>query len=181
MCVWRPCDSREAAVAWRYAIERTEGPTALLFTRQAVVHRAANSQRTEDIARGGYVRVDCDGTPEAIIIATGSEVPLAEEASQQLANRGRRVRVVSMPSTHVFDAQDAGYRESILPRGITARVAIEAGLTEGWLRYVGAGGTVIGIDCFGESAPFGVAFKHFGFTVDNAVKRVEQVLAAQRA
>nr|VFJ93692.1 MAG: transketolase [Candidatus Kentron sp. H]VFJ94335.1 MAG: transketolase [Candidatus Kentron sp. H]VFK01142.1 MAG: transketolase [Candidatus Kentron sp. H] len=187
MHLWRPCDRLESAVAWRAAIERTDGPTSLVFTRQTIAHPEfipddANPQppqapQPEAVARGGYIRWDCPntlaaGTPEAILIATGSEVPLAMGAARRLAQSGRRVRVVSLPSTHVFDAQPEDYRETVLPADITARVAIEAGLTEGWHRYVGPNGKIIGIDTFGESAPCDVAFRHFGFTVENVIEAV---------
>ncbi|MBT8419958.1 MAG: transketolase, partial [Gammaproteobacteria bacterium] len=186
MHLWRPCDRIESAVAWRAAIERTVGPTTLIFTRQTVAHHEfapdasgrepLEAPQPEAIARGGYIRRDCQGTPEAILIATGSEVPLAMTAARLLTENGRRVRVVSMPSTHVFDAQTETYRESVLPASAVARVAVEAGLTEGWRRYVGTKGTIIGIDTFGESAPCDVVFQHFGFTVDNVVEAVEDSL-----
>nr|MBS0020969.1 transketolase [Gammaproteobacteria bacterium] len=177
MRLWRPCDALESAVAWNAAIERTDGPTCLIFTRQTVQYKAAGTANIDDIRRGGYVRLDCDGVPEAIVIATGSEVPLAINAATALTERGRRVRVVSMPCTHVFDAQDRAYREAVLPSAVTARVVVEAGLTEGWCRYAGASGKIIGIDRFGESAPWSVAFEHFGFTPENVVATVEKLLA----
>lgn len=176
MCVWRPCDALESAVAWKAAIERMDGPTALMFTRQTVQPEVAGRVAIEEVARGGYIRLDCEDVPEAILIATGSEVPLAMCAAKVLSERGRRIRVVSMPSCNVFDAQDQAYRESVLPRAVSARVAVEAGLTEGWCRYVGQTGKVIGIDTFGESAPWSVAFQHFGFTVENVVDTVESLL-----
>nr|VFK15585.1 MAG: transketolase [Candidatus Kentron sp. LFY] len=177
MHLWRPCDWLESAVAWRAAIERTTGPTCLIFTRQAVVHKEpAGAPAHEDIARGGYIRQDCQGAPEVILIATGSEVPLAMGAARVLTENNRRIRVVSMPSTNVFDEQDEAYRESVLPNAISARVVVEAGLTEGWHRYVGPKGRIIGIDTFGESAPCDVAFRYFGFTVEKVVEAVEGVL-----
>nr|VFJ51565.1 MAG: transketolase [Candidatus Kentron sp. FW] len=182
MHLWRPCDRLESAVAWRAAIERTAGPTCLIFTRQAIVHKEfsaasrANSPRADDVARGGYIREDCQGTPDAIIIATGSEMPLAMDAARVLAERNRRIRVVSMPSTNVFDGEEPAYRESVLPDIVSARVVVEAGLTEGWHRYVGPKGKIIGIDTFGESAPCDVAFRYFGFTVENIVEEVEKVI-----
>ncbi|MGB5260394.1 MAG: transketolase, partial [Gammaproteobacteria bacterium] len=170
MAVWRPCDTVESAVAWQQAIERTDGPTCLIFSRQGLPHQQRTDQQIADITRGGYILKDCDGTPDAIIIATGSEVALAMDAAGQLA--GKKIRVVSMPSTTVFDAQDEAYRESVLPSSVTARVAVEAAVTGGWYKYVGLGGKVVGIDRFGESAPDKVLFEHFGFTVDNVVKAV---------
>jgi transketolase len=176
MRLWRPCDALESAVAWKAAIERTDGPTCLVFTRQSVPYESGRTVKSEEIERGGYVRFDCEGTPEAIVIATGSEVPIATKGAKVLAEQGRRVRVVSMPSTHIFDLQDEAYRESILPASVTARVAVEAGLTDGWCRYVGEKGKVIGIDTFGESAPWSVAFEHFQVTVDTVVETVKALL-----
>ncbi len=177
MRLWRPCDLLESAVAWTAAIERSDGPTCLIFTRQTVKHEVSGTVNIDDIRRGGYIRFDCQGVPEAIVIATGSEVPLAVSAARALNDRGRRIRVVSMPCTQMFDAQDQAYREAVLPSGVTARVVVEAGLTEGWWRYAGAAGKIIGIDCFGESAPWSVAFEHFGFTLENLVEAVEDSIA----
>ncbi|HPE60179.1 MAG TPA: transketolase [Thiolinea sp.] len=174
MSVWRPCDGVETVVAWRAAIEQRQGPSCLILTRQNLPHQQRDAGQLAAIARGGYVLKDCDGTPQAIIIATGSEVALAMAAADKLT--GRRVRVVSMPSTDTFAAQDEAYRESVLPASVTARVAVEAGATGGWYQYVGLAGKVIGIDTFGESAPAGVLFKHFGFTVEHVVAAVESVL-----
>ncbi|MBK1707833.1 transketolase [Marichromatium gracile] len=174
MNVWRPCDAVESAVAWRQAIERRDGPSALIFSRQSLPHVERDAEQLAAITRGGYVVRDCAGTPEVIIIATGSEVALALGAADAL--EGRAVRVVSMPSTDVFDAQDAAYRESVLPRAVEARVAVEAAVGDGWWKYVGSRGAVLGIDRFGESAPAGALFKEFGFTVDNLVAVVEGVL-----
>jgi transketolase len=176
MSVWRPCDAVESAVAWKMAIKRKEGPSSLIFSRQGLPHQTRTVEQLELIERGGYVLSDCEGTPEAIIIATGSEMELAMGAAQQLATQGKKIRVVSMPSTDVFDAQDEAYRQSVLPPSVTARVAVEAGVTDGWLKYVGLQGKVVGINRFGESAPAGALFKEFGFTVDNVVKTVEAVL-----
>ena len=178
MQVWRPCDAVESAVSWKIAIERQDGPSSLIFTRQNLKHQARDATTLANIQRGGYILKDCDGTPAAIIIATGSEVGIAADAVQQLAAKGVKVRLVSMPSTSVFDAQDAAYRESVLPAAITARVAVEAGITAFWYKYVGLQGKVIGLDRFGESAPAGELFKLFGFTADNVVKTVESVIAA---
>jgi transketolase len=177
MSVWRPCDAVETAIAWKAAIERKGGPTSLILSRQNLPHQARTAEQLAGVARGGYVLVDAGGTPEAILIATGSEVALAVEAASQLNGRGRRVRVVSLPSTDVFDAQDEAYRQSVLPSAVTARVAVEAGIADYWYKYVGHGGRIIGMRSFGESAPAGALFKHFGFTVENVVKAVEDVLA----
>jgi transketolase len=174
MSVWRPCDAVESAVAWKLAVERKDGPSCLIFSRQGLPHQVRTGDQIDAIRRGGYILKDCDGTPEAIIIATGSEVALAMGAAEQLANH--RIRVVSMPSTTAFDAQDEAYRESVLPSAVTARVAVEAAVTGGWYKYVGMNGKVVGIDRFGESAPAGVLFKEFGFTVENVVKAVNHVL-----
>jgi transketolase len=176
MTVWRPCDTVETAAAWADAIERRNGPSAMILTRQALPHQARNSEQLANIRRGGYVLNDCDGTPEVILIATGSEVALAVDAAKQLTQQGRHVRVVSMPSTNVFDAQDATYRESVLPKAVTKRVAIEAGVRDGWWQYVGTQGAVIGMTSFGASAPAKDLFKHFGFTVENVLRTVEGVL-----
>ena len=174
MSVWRPCDAVESAVAWKMAVKNTTGPTSLIFSRQNLDHQARSDSQIADIERGGYILKDCDGTPDAIIIATGSEVALAMGAAAAMS--GKNVRVVSMPSTDTFDAQDADYRESVLPSSVRARVAVEAGVTGFWLKYVGIDGAVVGIDRFGESAPAGELFKEFGFTVDNVVNAVESVL-----
>ncbi len=176
MSVWRPCDAVETAVAWRSALERDSGPTSLALSRQNLPHQARDAGQIVNIARGGYVLADCEGTPEAIIIATGSEVALAMDAAGALSEKGRHVRVVSMPSTDVFDTQDGAYCEAVLPAAVSARVAVEAGVTSCWLKYVGLDGAVVGIDSFGESAPAEVAFEHFGFTVDNIVASVETIL-----
>jgi len=175
MTVWRPCDAVESAVAWKMAVKNTTGPTSLVFSRQNLDHQERNAAQISDIERGGYVLKDCDGTPDAIIIATGSEVSLAMGAAEAMS--GKNIRVVSMPSTDVFDAQDADYRESVLPKAVRARVAVEAGVTGFWRKYVGIDGDVVGLDRFGESAPAGELFKEFGFTVDNVVSAVEKVLS----
>lgn len=176
MQVWRPCDSVETAVAWKAAIERKDGPTALILSRQNLPHVSRTPAQIDAIRRGGYVIRDCDGTPDAIIIATGSEVDLALKAAEELAGKGKKIRVVSMVSTNVFDAQDAAYRESVLPSAVTKRVVVEAGVSDGWYKYVGFSGKVVGLDRFGESAPAGQLFKEFGFTVENIVKQVESIL-----
>jgi transketolase len=174
MSVWRPCDAVESAVAWKLAIERKHGPSCLVFSRQSLAHTERTDQQVAAIERGGYVLRDCAGTPDAIIIATGSEVDLAVKAAEAIGDKA--IRVVSMPSTDVFDAQDADYRESVLPSTVTARVAVEAGVPDGWWKYVGQRGAVVGISRFGESAPAGELFKEFGFTVDNLVAAVNGVV-----
>ncbi len=174
MDLWRPCDSVETAVAWKAAIEKMDGPTSLIFSRQNLAHQARSAAQIADIARGGYVLADCDGTPDAIVIATGSEVEIAIKAA---AESGKKVRVVSMPNSKRFDEQDAAYRESVLPAGVTARVAVEAAVTDGWYKYVGLNGKVIGINRFGESAPAGQLFKEFGFTAENVLAAIDEVSA----
>ena len=178
MTLWRPCDSLETAVAWAHAIEHRDGPTVLALTRQALPAQTRSAAQVESVRRGGYVLKDCEGTPELILIATGSEVALAVEAAQALS--GRRVRVVSMPCTSVFDAQDEAYREQVLPRAVEKRVAIEAAAPETWWRYVGTQGAVVGMHSFGASGVGKDLFKHFGFTVENVVKVVESILQAQK-
>ena len=173
MNVWRPCDTVESAVAWQAAIEKQDGPSCLIFSRQGLPHQERTAEQIANIRKGGYILKDCDGTPDVIIIATGSEVALATGAAEQLGSK--KVRVVSMPSTNVFDAQDEDYRETVLPGNVTARVAVEAAVTGGWYKYVGLNGAVVGIDRFGESAPAGQLFELFGFTVDNVVKAVNSV------
>ena len=176
MSVWRPCDAVESAVAWKFAVERKNGPSCLIFSRQNLPHQARDAQQLAAISRGGYVLSEAEGgKPQAIIIATGSEVGLAMEAQKLLAAKGKKVRVVSMPSTDTFDAQDTAWREGVLPRGVK-RVAVEAGVTDGWYKYVGFDGKVVGLDRFGESAPAGALFKHFGFTAENVAKTVEEIL-----
>ena len=177
MRVWRPCDTVETAVAWRDAIERRDGPTSLVLTRQGLPHQSRDAGQIAAIARGAYVLQDSDGTPDIIFIATGSEVALAMSAVAALAGDGVKARVVSMPCTDLFDAQDEAYRESVLPPSVSARVAIEAGVTEGWWRYVGDRGRVIGIDRFGESAPANELFEHFGFSTGNVVTVAKDALA----
>ena len=164
--VWRPCDAVESAVSWKAAIDRADGPSCLIFSRQNLPHQPRNDAQVAAIARGGYVLKDSAGTPDIILIATGSEVGLAMQAAEQL---GDKVRVVSMPSTDVFDRQDAAYREAVLPKTVRKRVAIEAGVSDFWRKYVGLDGAVIGIDTFGASAPIEALMPHFGFTVDKVV------------
>ena len=175
MSVWRPCDAVESAVSWKLAIERKSGPSILIFSRQNLPHQKRDAGQIANIARGGYVLSEAEGgKPQAVIIATGSEVGIAVEAQKLLAAKGKKVRVVSMPSTNAFDAQDAAYRESVLPKGVK-RVAVEAGVTDGWYKYVGLDGKVVGLDRFGESAPAGALFKYFGFTAENVAKAVEEL------
>jgi transketolase len=176
MTVWRPCDTLETAIAWAAAIEHKDGPTTLALTRQALPPQTRTDAQIANVRRGGYVLKDSGGAPEIILIATGSEVALAMEAAQALQQRNRRVRVVSMPSTDVFEAQDAAYREQVLPRAVERRVAIEAAATETWWRYVGMRGAVIGMHGFGASGVAKDLFKHFGFTVDAVVQAAERVL-----
>jgi len=170
MSVWRPCDAVESAVCWAKAIERKGGPSTLIFSRQGLPHQTRTDAQIADIAKGGYILKDCAGTPDAIIIATGSEVALAVGAAEAMS--GKNIRVVSMPSVDAFEAQDAGYRAAVLSKG-TPTVAVEAAVTMGWYKYADA---VVGIDHFGESAPADQLFKEFGFTVENVVKAVESVL-----
>ena len=177
MRVWRPCDTVETAAAWRDAIERRNGPTSLVLTRQGVPHQARDAAQIANIARGGYVLRDSSGEPDAILIATGSEVALAMAAAERLAADDIDARVVSMPCAEVFEEQDADYRDAVLPPGVTARVVVEAGATGTWWRYAGAAGAIIGIDRFGESAPAGELFEHFGFSVDNVVETTKRVVA----
>ncbi len=176
MEVWRPADAAETAVAWKKAIERRDGPTSLIFSRQGLPALARNDQQLANIGKGGYAVVDCDGTPDLILIATGSEVGLAVDAAKELSGKGKKVRVVSMVSTTTFDAQDEAYKQSVLPSDVTARVAIEAAAADFWYKYVGFDGRIIGMTTFGESAPGGTLFKHFGFTVDNVVNTALELL-----
>jgi len=181
MAVWRPCDAVESAVAWKVALQTANAPSSLLFSRQGLAHQPRNAVQIANIEKGGYTLVECEGTPEAIIIATGSEVELAVQAAKKLAEQGKRIRVVSMPSTNVFDQQDAAYRESVLPSNVTARVAVEAGVPDFWYKYVGFEGKIIGVNTFGESAPADQLFAHFGITLENVVSNVEAVLPAKLA
>ena len=173
---WRPCDQVESAIAWKAAIERTDGPSALIFTRQNLAQMDRTSEQLANVARGAYVLKDCAGTPDLIFIATGSEVELAVKAAEQLTAEGKKIRVVSMPSTNVFDKQDAAYREAVLPSAVTKRVAVEAGIADFWYKYVGFNGRIVGMNSFGESAPADQLFKLFGFTVDNVVAKAKEIL-----
>lgn len=178
MSVWRPCDAVETAVAWRQAIERVDGPTSLILTRQGLAPQARDAGQMVGIERGGYVLHDSGSTPAAILIATGSEVELAMAAAQGLQSEGVAVRVVSMPSTDRFDAQDAAWKESVLPASVTARVAVEAGTTDLWRKYVGLHGAVLGIDTYGESGPAAAVFEHFGITEDALTTLVRDTIAS---
>jgi transketolase len=174
MQVWRPCDTVESAVAWQAAVESRTAPSCLIFSRQGLPHQQRSDEQIANIRKGGYVLKDCDGTPDCIVIATGSEIGLAVAAADASS---KKIRVVSMPSTNVFDAQDDEYKESVLPSAVTARVAVEAAVTDGWWKYVGHNGKVIGIDRFGESAPADQLFKHFGFTAENVGAAIDDVTA----
>jgi len=173
MQTWRPCDAVESAVAWKTAVMRRDVPTTLIFSRQGLPHQQRTAGQIADIEKGGYILKDCDGTPDLIFIATGSEVGLAMDAAAQMTDK--KVRVVSMPCAEAFDAQDAAYKEAVLPAACTRRVAVEAGVTGFWGKYVGLNGKVVGIDTFGESAPAGALFKEFGFTVENVVETAKSL------
>jgi len=172
---WRPCDAVESAVAWKAAIERRDGPSALVFSRQGLAHQPRDADQVEAIGRGAYILRDCDGSPDIILIATGSEVALAMAAAGRLAEAGRQVRVVSMPCTELFEQQDAAYREAVLPSDVLARVAVEAAHADYWYKYVGLDGRVVGMTTFGASAPAGDLMEHFGFTEDNVVAVAQEL------
>ncbi|MEH6669424.1 transketolase [Halopseudomonas sp.] len=173
---WRPADTVEAAVAWKYSVERKAGPSALIFSRQNLPHQLRDNETEAAIARGGYILKACEGEPQLILIATGSEVGLAMQAHSKLTEQGYRVRVVSMPCTSVFDQQDAEYRQAVLPLEVGARIAIEAGHADFWYKYVGLDGRVIGMNTFGESAPASALFEEFGFTVENILAAADELL-----
>jgi transketolase len=173
---WRPADAVESAVSWKHALERKDGPSALIFSRQNLQHQTRDAGQIADISRGGYVLKDCAGEPELILIATGSEVGLAVQAFDKLTEQGRKARVVSMPCTSVFDAQDAGYKQSVLPLQVSARIAIEAAHADYWYKYVGLEGRVIGMTTYGESAPAPALFEEFGFTLENILGQAEELL-----
>jgi len=175
--VWRPCDGVETAVAWRAGIERTDGPSAFILSRQGLAPQQRDDEQLAGITRGGYVLHDSDGTPELILIATGSEVAVAMQAAEALAGKGRKVRVVSMPCVELFEQQDPAYRDAVLPPEVRARVAVESAATTGWYKYVGLDGAVVGLDRFGESAPGGALMEYFGFTAENVVSVAESLLA----
>ncbi|RDE18904.1 transketolase [Motiliproteus coralliicola] len=174
--VWRPCDAVESAVAWKNSLEKVDGPSALIFSRQNLPHQERCDEKLANIKRGGYILRDCQGQPDAILIATGSEVALAMDAADALSSQGRNIRVVSMPCVEAFEVQSNDYRESVLPSSVTARVAIEAAHSDFWYKYVGLNGRIVGMTSFGESAPAGELFKLFGFTVDNVVAQVNELL-----
>lgn len=176
MSVWRTADTVESAIAWKHAIERTSGPTCLVFSRQNLPFIERNAEQVTLIAKGGYVLHDCVKSPQIILIATGSEVNIALKATQQLSQQGKQVRLVSMPSTDVFDAQDEAYKESVLPSNVTKRLAVEAGVPDYWSKYVGLEGSTIGIARFGASAPGNVVMQHFGFSEENIVTRALEIL-----
>ncbi|MCP1473201.1 transketolase [Pseudomonas sp. EB276 TE3739] len=173
---WRPADAVESAVAWKNALERKDGPSALIFSRQNLQHQERDAGQIANISRGGYVLKDCAGEPELILIATGSEVGLAVQAFDKLTGQGRKVRVVSMPCTSAFDAQDAEYKQSVLPLQVSARIAIEAAHADFWFKYVGLEGRVIGMTTYGESAPASALFEEFGFTLENILGQAEELL-----
>ncbi|HIO28975.1 transketolase [Marinobacter salarius] len=178
MSTWRPADAVESAVAWKAALERVDGPTALVFSRQGLPHQQREAEQLANIAKGGYILSDSEGTPDLILIATGGEVGLAQDAAEALRQKGNKVRVVSMPSTDTFDAQSAAYKQEVLPLEVTNRVAVEAAIEDYWYKYVGLDGRVVGMSTFGESAPAGELFKEFGFTVDNIVAVAGELLEA---
>ncbi|WP_227318755.1 transketolase [Cedecea davisae] len=173
---WRPCDQVEAAVAWKAAIERQTGPTALILSRQNLVQMGRSPEQLKAVSRGGYILKDSVGKPDIILIATGSEMEITVEAAKMLGDEGHKVRVVSIPSTDVFDAQDEAYQESVLPSDVSARVAVEAGIADYWYKYVGLKGAIVGMTTFGESAPAGKLFPFFGFTAENVVAKARKVL-----
>ncbi|SIO10037.1 transketolase [Sulfurivirga caldicuralii] len=172
---WRPCDAVESVIAWKEAMDRKDGPTCLIFSRQNLQHQQRDDAQLENISKGGYILVDTDGKPDLIIIATGSEVALAADAAKVLAEKGIKARVVSMPSTKRFDAQPQAYKDIVLPADVP-KMAVEAGVSDSWYKYVGLNGEIVGMDRFGESAPAGELFKEFGFTVDNVVAHAETLL-----
>jgi transketolase len=177
LSVWRPCDAVESAVAWQQALLAKDQPSCLLFSRQNLPAQTRDEKTLKNIVRGGYVLLDCAGTPQVILIATGSEVQLAVSAAKQLNEQGKHVRVVSMPSTDHFDKQDETYKESVLPKNVTARIAIEAGAKDYWYKYVGLQGQIIGMERYGESAPASAVFKAFGFTVENVIQTITELLS----
>ncbi|WOH35838.1 transketolase [Thalassotalea fonticola] len=176
MTTWRPCDATESAVAWKHAIMKQDGPSALVFSRQGLTHQVRDEEQVNNIAKGGYILQDCVGTPDVILIATGSEVTITLNAANQLSEQGHKIRVVSMPSTSIFDVQDDDYQESVLPSEVHNVVAVEAAHKDFWYKYVGRKGAVIGMETFGESAPGNVLLEHFGFTSDNIVNTALSLL-----
>ncbi|MDI9244548.1 transketolase [Marinobacter sp. CHS3-4] len=178
MSTWRPADTVESAVAWKAALERTDGPTALVFSRQGLPHQDRDATQVQNIAKGGYILSDSEGTPDLILISTGGEIGITQDAAAQLREKGAKVRVVSMPSTDTFDAQSAAYKQEVLPLEVTNRVAVEAGIEDYWYKYVGLDGRIVGMSTFGESAPAGDLFKEFGFTAENIVATAQELLEA---
>jgi len=176
MSLWRPCDAVESLVAWKVACEQNDKPSSLVFSRQTLAHQERDAQQLSNIEKGGYVLKDCDGMPDLILIATGSEVELAVQAAASLNDEGKKVRVVSMPCTDIFDAQSLDYREHVLPAAVTKRLAIEAGISDYWYKYVGLEGDVVGMRSFGESAPAEKLFEHFGFTLENVIATAKAIL-----
>jgi transketolase len=176
MDVWRPCDAVETATSWGAAIENRDGPTCLIFSRQSLEHQPRDAAQVAAIKRGGYVLIDSAGTPEVIVIATGSEVGIAVAAVRAVAEKGHKIRLVSMPSTTTFDRQDEAYKHSVLPPQVRKRVAVEAGATQSWWRYVGLDGEIVGIDHFGASAPAKELFKAYGFTAERVIAAIGKVL-----
>ena len=176
LSTWRPCDQVETAVAWKYGVERMDGPTALILSRQNLTQQERTWQQIQDISRGGYVLKDSDGVPQLILIATGSEVELAVAAWGQLKAEGINARVVSMPSTDAFDKQDAAWREAVLPAAVKARVAVEAGIVDYWFKYVGLEGAIVGMQTFGESAPAEQLYDYFGITLDAVLRKARDVI-----
>jgi transketolase len=174
---WRPCDTVESAVSWKSAIERRDGPSALIFSRQGLAPMTRDEEQLSNISKGAYVLSDCAGTPDLILIATGSEVELAMTSAAKISESGKQVRVVSMPCAELFSAQDAAYQQSVLPIEVGARIAIEAGHEDYWYKFVGLDGRIVGMSTFGESAPGGALMEHFGFTVDNVVATAQELLA----
>ena len=178
LSLWRPCDAVETAVAWKACIERNRGPSCLVLTRQAVPQQTRSATQLEVIPRGGYTLLDCAGLPEVIVIASGSELSLCVAGVQAANERGRRVRLVSMPSTDTFDQQSATWRESVLPAAVARRIAVEAAATQSWWKYVGLQGLVLGLDRFGASGSAPQLFRHFGLTSEAVARAVDQLLAA---
>src|SRR5579862_1622359 len=177
MELWRPCDGAETATAWGAALERADGPTCLIFTRQTLPPQPRDAKQLAAIKRGGYVLIDSEGPPEVIVIATGSEVGIAADAVRAATAKGRKARLVSMPSTTAFDRQDQAYKDSVLPPQVVRRVAVEAGATQPWWKYVGLKGQIVGIDHFGASAPAKDVFKNFGFTAEHVQEAIDRTFA----
>ncbi|MGN0902803.1 MAG: transketolase-like TK C-terminal-containing protein, partial [Succinivibrio sp.] len=173
---WRPCDMVETGAAWTSMIERLDGPSAIILSRQNLEQMPRNAEQLANISKGGYILKDCDGTPDVILMATGSEVALAYHAAEELAKEGKKARVVSMPSTDVFDRQNEQYKESVLPKSVRARVAVEAACSATWYKYVGLDGTTVCLDHYGASAPAALLFKEYGFTVENVVAAAKKVM-----